>query len=256
MRFVWLLLLLLVSSQAQAQSPQDLFAKGDYGAAAVAARALGSAEGDGLAARATLTRAAYFTADRTMAEALIDIALVDARRGQGRDAKALEPLLQEGVALGYRAKLQQSPKVARLAKAIFDKAYALDPENTFAAMSIAAWNGEPIADLGGFLSRTLLGATQNQALKYYEQALKLDPQNPVLPIFYGFNIYRMDDEKHGDKAKALLETAVTLDAPDAFGAMLQKSARDVLATMQVSNVKATKKLIRQRQPFGQILVKK
>jgi hypothetical protein len=251
-----MLALLLFVQVAQAQTPQDLFARGEYTAAATAARTLNTAEGDGLAARATLTRAAYFTTDRGSAEALIDAALIDARRGQGRDTRALEPLLQEGVALGYRAKLQQSFKVAKLAKVIFERAQALDPKSGFAAMSIGAWNGEPIADLGGFIARTVLGATQDKALKHYDLAMALDPQNPVLPIFYSFNLYRIDDEKYGAKAKALLEAALKLKAQDQFAMMLQKSAREVLASMQAGDVAATSRLIRLRQPFGQILVKK
>jgi hypothetical protein len=256
MRIVASLLLVLFALRAQAQSPQELFDKGNYAAAATAARTLGTAEGDGLAARATLTRAAYFSADRADAEALIETALADARRGVGRDTTAFEPMLQEGVALGYRAKLQQSPKIAKLAKAIFDRAFARDPQNPFAAIAIGAWNGEPIADLGGFLSRTLLGATQETALKYYELALKLDPQNPVPHILYAFNIYRIDDEKYGARSRALLEAALKLKPQDAFGAMLQKNAREVLTLMQSGDAKATARRIRLAQPFGQILVKK
>ncbi len=256
MRTLAFLLLLLLPTWVQAQTPQELFARGDYVAAAMAARALGTAEGDGLAARATLTRAAYFTADRQQAEALIEAALVDARRGQGRDATLLEPLLQEGVALGYRAKLRQSPKIAKLARKIFDRSFALDSKSGFAAISLAAWNGEPVADIGSFLSRTVLGATQENAIKYYELALQLDAKNPAFPIFYAFNLYRINAEKHGAKAKALLEAAVKLKAEDAFQASLQKSAQEVLAVMQAGNARATSRLIRLRQPFGQILVKK
>jgi tetratricopeptide (TPR) repeat protein len=256
MRIFALLLLIVFACAAQAQSPQQLFDKGQYAAAATAGRALATAEGDGLAARATLMRAAYFTSVRAEAEAQIEIALADARRGQSRDAAAFEPLLQEGVALGYRAKLQQSPKVAKLAKGIFEAAFARDPQNAFAAVALGAWNGEPIADLGGFISRTVLGATQEKALKYYELALKLDPQNPVPHILYAFNIYRIDDEKYGPKAKMLLEAALKLPAPDAFAVMLQKSAREILLLMQSGNAKATARRIRLAQPFGQILVKK
>ncbi len=253
---VLFVLLLMYLPVAQAQTPQDLFAKGDYAAAAVAARTLNSADGDGLAARATLTRAAYFTPDRAAAEALIDAALTDARRGQSRDARVLEPLLQEGVALGYRAKLQQSLKVAKRAKAIFDRGLALDPKSSFAAMSIGAWNGEPISDLGGFISRTVLGATQDKALKHYELAMSLDPKNPILPIFYAFNIYRIDNEKYAAKAIALLEASLKLKPHDQFALMFQKSAREVLDSMQAGDAAATRRLIRLRQPFGQILVKK
>jgi tetratricopeptide (TPR) repeat protein len=254
MRFV--LALLLISSGAQAQSAQQLFAKAEYAAAAVAARAAGSADGDGLAARATLARAAYFTKDRTAAEALIDLALADAQRGQSRDHQAIEPLLQEGVALGYRAKLRRSLKIGKQARLIFERALALDPENAYAAMSLGAWNGEPIADIGGFLARTALGASQDEALKYYELAMTLDPQNPVLPIFYAFNIYRIDDEKYAVKAQTLLVAAIKLKPQNGFAAMLQTNAREVLASMQSGNAATTSRLIRVHQPFGAILVKK
>jgi prophage DNA circulation protein len=111
-----------------------------------------------LAARATLTVAAYQTSDRTKAEALISTAMTDANRALEQVPNHVEATLQNAIALGYRAKLNQSPGIAKEAKKLMDRALQLAPNNGFAAIALAGWNGESVADIGSFLAGTVLGA--------------------------------------------------------------------------------------------------
>jgi tetratricopeptide (TPR) repeat protein len=208
-----------------------------------------------LAARATLTVAAYQTSDRTKAESLIDVAMADANVALAQNPNHVEGTLQSAVALGYRAKLRQSPGIAKDAKKFMERALALAPQNSFASLSLAGWNGESVADIGSFLAGTVLGAKKETAVKYYEQALKLDPASPTIPVFYAFNLYRLDNEKYTGKITQLLTTAVALKPRDGFEAMNITHAREVLTTLQSRDGKRAKALIKQYQPFGVLLKK-
>jgi tetratricopeptide (TPR) repeat protein len=208
-----------------------------------------------LAARATLTVAAYQTNNRAQAEKLISTAITDANTALAQTPNHVEATLQGAIALGYSAKLAQSPGIAKEAKKLMDRAVQLAPNNGFAAIALAGWNGESVADIGSFLAGTVLGAKKETAIKYYEQALKLDPASPSFPVFYAFNLYRLDDKKYAARVTQLLGTAVTLKPRDGFEAMNIAHARDVLSALKSGDSKRAKTLIKQYQPFGVLLKK-
>jgi tetratricopeptide (TPR) repeat protein len=208
-----------------------------------------------MAARATLTVAAYQTSDRNKAESLIDTALAEARTALDQNPNHIEGTLQTAVALGYRAKLRQSPGIAKDAKGYMERALQLAPQNSFATLAMAGWHGESVADIGSFLAGTVLGAKKETAFHYYDQALKLDPASPTIPVFYAFNLYRLDTGKYTARVTQLLSTAVTLAPRDGFETMNITHARDVLAALKSGDAKRTKALIKQYQPFGVLLKK-
>ncbi len=214
-----------------------------------------AADNCALAARATLTVAAYQTQDRPRAEQLISLAIVDANRALGQSPNHVEATLQGAIALGYSAKLDQSPSVAKKSKVLMDRALQLAPDNAFASIALAGWNGESIADIGSFLAGTVLGAKKETAFRYYEQALKQDSLSPTFPVFYAFNLYRLDDKKYAARVTQLLTQAVTLKPRDGFEAMNISHARDVLAAITAGDRPRTRALIQQYQPFGALLKK-
>ncbi len=274
----YLILCLGIASPVHATPAQDAFIAGNFAQAAPLARKacaetidtlklikataevidrmkLEAADNCALAARATLTVAAYQTNDRPRAEQLISVAMADADKALAQSPNHVEATLQSAVALGYRAKLRQSPGIAKDAKKYMDRALQLAPENAFASIALAGWNGESVADIGSFLAGTVLGAKKDTAIKYYEQALKLDPTSPTFPIFYAFNLYRLDNSKYTGKVTQLLTGAVSLKARDGFEAMNISHARDVLAALKTGDSTRTKALIKQYQPFGVLLKK-
>jgi tetratricopeptide (TPR) repeat protein len=214
-----------------------------------------AADSCALAARATLTVAAYQTGDRAQAETMIDLAQADAARALGQNPNHIEGTLQTAVAMGYRAKLRQSPSLAKQAKLQMERALALAPANGFANMALASWNGEAIADIGSFVAGTVLGAKKEQAFQYYEKALQLDSASPVFPIFYAFNLYRLDGEKFTPRVTQLLTTAIALKPRDGFETLNITHAREVLASLKLNDAKRTIALIRKYQPFGAVLAK-
>jgi tetratricopeptide (TPR) repeat protein len=208
-----------------------------------------------LAARATLTVAAYQATNRTQAEKLISVAIADANKALEQTPNHVEATLQGAIALGYSAKLQQSPGIAKEAKKQMDLALQLAPNNGFATIALAGWNGESVADIGSFLAGTVLGAKKETAIKYYEQSLKLDPASPSFPVFYAFNLYRLDDKKYAARVTQLLGMAMTLKARDGFEAMNITHAKDVLSALKSGDSKRATMLIKHYQPFGAILKK-
>jgi hypothetical protein len=101
----------------------------------------------------------------------------------------------------------------------------------------------------------VLGAKKETAFRYYEQALKLDPASPSFPVFYAFNLYRLDDKKYAGRVTQLLTSAIALQPRDGFETMNISHARDVLAALKSGDGMRAKSLIKQYQPFGVLLKK-
>ncbi len=270
--------LLVAANSVYASSAEDAFKAGQFSQSASLARAtcssqierqtliratqeaiaairLTAADACALAARATLAVAAYQTNDRVKAENLIELALADTQKALTQIPNHVEGTLQTAVALGYAAKLAQSPGIAKDAKKYMERAIQLAPNNAFASLALAGWNGEAVADIGSFIAGTVLGAKKETAYKYYEQALKLDAASPTVPVLYAFNLYRLDAKKYTPRVTQLLSTAVSLKPRDGFEVLNISHANDVLASISAKDAKRTMMLIKRHQPFGAVLKK-
>jgi tetratricopeptide (TPR) repeat protein len=241
---------------AAAQPAQDLFAAGEFSAAMEAARSLNTADGDALAARAALTVAAFEASDRPRAESLIDQAMKDANRALSRQATHVEATLQLAIATGYRAKLRQSPMLARQARKLMEQAMARAPGNAFAWAALGGWHGESVADLGGFIAGTVLGAKKAEAFRYYDGALERDPSSPTIHTFYAFNLVRLDEKAYSKRIKNLLTRAVALKPRDGFEQLISNQARDVLTALLAGETRRATVLTNLYQPFGKILTQR
>lgn len=247
----WLIIGLLLPSLALAQpTPTDLFAKGAFAEAIAPARALETAAGDALAARALLVVAAYETPSRLLAERQIDIAISDAERARRRDPANIEALLQQAIGLGYKAKLNQSPALAKDARKLMDLAYARAPDNAFAAALLGGWHGESVADLGAFLAGTVLGAKRSEALRFYQEAIRKDPASPTFLTFYAFTLVKLNSGRNGAEARRLLEQAKSLTPRDGFERMMQTHGAAVLTALVAGNGKRALQLVKTYEPFG------
>jgi tetratricopeptide (TPR) repeat protein len=251
MRFA-LILLVLWPALAWASPAEEAFRAGRFAQAAELGRKAADANGDAIAARATLTVAAYETADRQRAESLIDLALADARRALSKDPGNIEARIQLAIGTGYRAKLRQSPGLAKEARTLMDAALKAAPTNAFAWAALAGWHGESVADLGGFIAGTVLGAKKSEALRLYPEALKRDAASPTFPTFFAFTLLRLGSSYQAQAAD-LLARATAAAPRDGFEALMHKQASDVLAALRTNDRKRALALIKRYQPFGQIL---
>jgi tetratricopeptide (TPR) repeat protein len=232
---------------------QEAFRQGQFAKAAELGRSAKGYDEFILATRATLALAAYQTKDRASAESLIDKALAYGQQAQALNEKPTDALLQQAIALGYRAKLRRSPTIAKSARALMEQALAREPDNPLALAALGGWNGEAVADLGGLIARTVLGARKDEAYRYYTAALRADPNNVSISIFYAFTLLRLNAKDNSAQATQLLNQALAQKAEDGFDALLQNQAREVLMFLAKKDSRRVAALLALYQPFGQIL---
>lgn len=207
-----------------------LFQRGQFAAAADAARAEGSAASLALAARATLVVAAYEVADKAKALRLIDEAEADADRALVNTPGSIDAALQKAVAIGYRAKLKRSPGMARTARAMMEAAAKREPRRALAWASLGGWHGEAVTDLGRLVAGTLVGAKTSTSIDCFERAVALDPASPVYRTFYAITLVGIGRDDPA-KLRALLAPAANGRGGDGFDQLMRARARALLAAL-------------------------
>jgi hypothetical protein len=160
-----------------------------------------------------------------------------------------EAMLQKGIALGYRAKLNHSPSDAKAARQIFERLAAADRNNGEVQMAIACWNLDSIDQLGGFMARTMLGAKTQVGREALDRAVKLGANDPFL-LGMAAMITIRDDEKAIAKARALAEQAVKAVAQNDLDRSVQQGLGPILQQLRAGQGAKAAVLARKRLPFG------
>lgn len=249
-----LILALLLATSAPAFAAPDaatLFAQGRNAEAIKAGIAENSSAGLLAAGRAQLQIAAYETTDRAQAKAQVNAALGHFEAALAKDPANRAAQLQKAIAIGYVAKLDRSPGGAKAMRRQLEAMLAQKPNDAQVLAALGGWNGGAVATLGGFVARTVLGASAAAMDKDFARAMSLDPTNPVHPVFYALTLLDIDAD-NAARAKQLLERAAGLKAADAFERQLQLSGAKVLAQLNTGDARAAQKLARQLLPFGTV----
>lgn len=226
-----------------------LFREGKFVEAGNAGVKEGTPEALVLAARSVLAVAAYRTPDKTRAAQLCDNAAQLADMALARRPGYSPALLQKGIAIGYIAKLERSPGLARQARKLMDQARGLAPDDALAWAALGGWHGESVATLGGFLAGTALGAKKADSLKAFDTALTKDGAGATVPTFYAFTLLALDAD-NAPRARTLLAQAARSTARDGFEALLKRQAEQVLPLLQKNDVAGARALAKRLQPFG------
>lgn len=201
--------------------------------------------------RATLVAAAFQTTSKTQALALVNKAIgtLDATLAKApgnRDAQ-----LQQGIAFGYRGKLTRSVSDARRGRDLltaFAKRHPGDPE---AQIALGGWHLTVIAEVGGFLGSTALGASKSKGLAALDKAVSLGGNRAFFPAYAGLARVALD----ADDAKAvkpLLQKAAGATTPTEVDRITKAAAKRVLALIDAGDAKGASRLARQLLPFGQV----
>jgi len=244
-----LIALLLSSAPANARLAAEAFGAGRFAEAATAGRAEGTTEALILAGRAAATQAAWQTPDKATARALLLQAEADFAAAMKRDPGNVDALLQQGIAVGYRAKLENSPGLAREARRSFEAVLANRPEDALALGAMGGWHGEAVATLGRFIAGTALGAKEAESLRFFEKALAAPGADPAVPIFYASTLLALSD-KNAAKARGLLTRALRSKPSDGFEALVQRNARAILAALEKGDVAAARATAKRLSPLG------
>ena len=95
-------------------------------------------------------------------------------------------------------------------------ALQLAPKHAEAAAAYGAYQSEVIDKVGGVVAGLTYGAKRDSALKYFEQALKLFPDSPIVHIEYANGLIRLFGKTRIDDATRLYEQAAAAKPADAM----------------------------------------
>ena len=229
----------------------QLFRLGQFAAAAEAGRAEHTAQSLAVAARATLTRAAFLTSDRNEAKALTLQGESDADAALRLDPHNYDALFQRASGLGYRATLTNSPKLATQTRVIFTGLAKSDPARSEAWLGLGAWNGEAVDNVGRFMAGMVLGAKLSAMEAAFAEAEKRMPNSPVPYAYHGCLVLRITPDQSA-RATALLQIAVRNRPREAYEAVAQKGAAEVLALLQHGDLAGARALAKRLGSFGKL----
>jgi tetratricopeptide (TPR) repeat protein len=232
-----LVLMVVLSAPVRAATFSDaeaLFNAGAYDRAAEMAATLETADGDALAARALLLKAAYL-APEGEDRVLLARGKVAAERALARDDNHVEGMLYLVIALGYEARLEK-PMAAheagygRDAKRLLKRAEKLDPDNPWVWATWGGWHAEIARSAGGFFASLFYGASAGRARRAFDRAIALDPGDPAIRVEYAKVLLRMG-KKHRGKARDVLDAAEAIPARTAFQVLLKDQGRQLSAAL-------------------------
>ncbi len=234
---------------AHAAEAAAAFAAGRWEAVTTAGRAERSAEGLALSARALLVRAAYLSGSRAEALALIAEAERDAAASLALAPGNREGLLQRAAAIGYRAKFERSRQKAVAGRDQLRAITRQFPDWDAGWLALALWHGESVGSVGRLLARTALGASLDEMRGDFARAAALDPASPVTPAALGLLKLRIGEGEAAEQRR-LLAQAQRLPARDAYEALLQRHAAQVLAELDRAGPRAARERALALAPFG------
>ncbi|HEY1612798.1 MAG TPA: hypothetical protein VGF97_03780 [Rhizomicrobium sp.] len=244
-------LLPLLTAQAAAATPLELYRSGQFAAAADAGRAENSAAGYALAARADL-------AAETMRSEPCLSCLKEAEDLAAK-AVAMDPKLAEGhieyvVSLGYEARIigtvaANFQHFAQRAKQHIDAALADDPQNSWAWAALGGWNIEIVHGAGSALARWLYGANFKAGMQDFAKAFAVAPENVVLHYQYALSLATYDRDAYHDTIAETLTRAIAGHPESAYESFAQENARALLAALKAGDSDTFDRLLRRDQGY-------
>lgn len=224
----------------------QLYADGDFLIAAERAAVEESVEAATLTARALLAAAAH-RADGSEARSLLDRALLQTEVALMRNPDHVEAMLHRVIAIGYLSRAEGKIKAHRAgwggeAKALWVRAEALEPENPWVHAVKGGWHAEVVSEAGSILASVFYGASKRRAIKAFERAVALAPENPFLRVEYARTLMRLGLRKHLAKAHAQLTLAFGMRPADAYERLVVDQGRALLAAIETGERKEMRRV--------------
>jgi tetratricopeptide (TPR) repeat protein len=268
--FVFSLVVFLSPFAASAEVPaavqeieaaRSAFARGDFAQAATLGRALATAEGSALAARAALAEG-DFIASPSSRRNIFQQAEADARAAIARDPQNPEGHLYLALALGFLGRMDGSIAAhfagyAEEARRHIDLALALDPESAWAHALSGGWNLEIVRD-GGMIGETLYGASLDKGMAAYRRALELESGNAAIAYQYALQLLALGGAAHRAEALRELATALKPKAEDAVELLARRRAQRLKLALDTHDDVALKNILRAQlgEPASNLAVQK
>ena len=232
-------------------TPLSLFLAGEYSQAESTGEAANDAQGLAIAARAAL-------ADDQMRDApcldCIRRAEDLSRRAIAADPKQPEGHIYLAIAMGYETRIigdlaAQSKDYANIAKRELDTAFASDPNNPWTLAALGGWHIEIVRGAGSALGRWIFGARLEKGEEYYEKALTIAPQNPVLHYQYALALAGFDLSTYQPDVEKELARTIAQDPKSRFDTFVRARAQQLLDVLKRGDMTEAKRLIRRDRGY-------
>jgi hypothetical protein len=201
--------------------------------------------------REMLTQAAFQTSDKNAALNEVRQAIATAEAQLAARPGDYEAQMQRAAGIGYRAKLTRNLGDAKTSRRLFESLAATNPRDPEAQMLIAGWHLDAIADLGSLIAGAGLGAKRAIGTTALDRAVAMGRNRAFFPGVAALMRIRLDPHDVAG-ARALAESAASLDTPTPLDRIAKRDAEAVLIPLRAGDGKAAAALARQLLPFGRI----
>jgi hypothetical protein len=252
MRHILFLLVLAVFAPAPARADTAAaFAAGRWAEAVQQGAAENTPQSRLLAGRARLWLAAYDTPNKARALALVEAAEADFDAVLARTPKDPTAQLQKAIAIGYRAKLTNSPGLAKQARTGFEAVRTAHPDLALAWSALSGWHGGAVAALGRLTAGLVLGAKISSFEAAAARTLALEPRNPAYRTLHALTLLDISPD-NAAAAAATLKNIETLPAADAFEAHLRSQGTQLARALATGSPAQAQSLARRLAAFSQL----
>jgi tetratricopeptide (TPR) repeat protein len=210
------------------------FTRGDYLTAARDAEAIASADDLAFAARALLAQC--MTGTEEPDAGIVDRASKDAEAALKINPHHEEGKLQLAIALSLKSRRMDlmsawTAGYGDRGKHLAEDVLKQDPRNFYAHGFLAVWNVE-VERRGGGLGAWMMGASLDSAREHYEAAAKLAPEDIGVHWQYARALTALDAKAYGAEAARALSRAISAQAGDHVGQVMQSRAVKLAAALQ------------------------
>jgi len=240
---------------AHAQIPDKAlraFDDGHFVAAAEIAEAAGDADALAFAARARIADAV--TRDHIFCLPCLVHAEATARQAINRDPNYSEGYVQYAVAIGFRGRLisidaAQAEGLPEKGRDAIRKALELDPSNNWARAACNAWNLEVVHRAGRIIGSLMYGASEEDGVTSFRQALAADADNLILHLHFALSILAVDVEKYRADAAHSLEQGLKDHRTDALTRQMRGLVLELQRALHTQSDEEIARLVHKLQGY-------
>jgi tetratricopeptide (TPR) repeat protein len=110
----------------------------------------------------------------------------------------------EALASGYATRVLKS----------LERALEIEPGHAEAHIALGLYHAEIVSKLGSLPARLTYGASQEEAIEHFSQAIKLAPKSPIAHVEYAHGLLLLDAEEHHKQVVKLCAHAAALEPLD------------------------------------------
>lgn len=249
--------LFVVASVATAEAAvppaaRSAYAKGEFYKAAALAEASTDADALAFAARARIADA--IVREGPYCIPCLVVAENVAQHAIDADKKFAEGYIQFAVAMGLRGRLvdladAREEELATKGREAIDKALGLEPKNPFALAALGGWNLEIVRRAGPILADATYGATRDDGLKHFREALTIAPSNLLLHYYFALEVLSLDVDEFRATAAEALDTGFKDPNPDALTSFTRKRAAALQAAVKAGSAEEITRLVRRHEGY-------